>query len=120
MLNYTFPLWLLCLSTAFAQTALPLVPAQSGNISVSGEATIYVVPDQILVHFGVESKDMDLVTKKQKNKAISDAALQSIKAQGVASGDIQTDYLEVEPRYDYHNGEQRFVGYYTRSSLSIM
>lgn len=93
--------------------------SQSGAINVRGDATIYVVPDKILIHFGVETKDKDLVTSRMNNKAITDKALAKIKELGVKESDIQTDFLNVEPRYRWEGGKEVFLGYYSRNGLVV-
>ncbi|MDP0494975.1 MAG: SIMPL domain-containing protein [Verrucomicrobiota bacterium JB024] len=98
--------------------------ACTGNISVTGEATVYVVPDIIKVNFGIETKDMELAASQAKNRAILRKALEAFHRLGIEDSDIKTDVLSVEPRYESgryeaNRGENVFLGYYSRTGFVV-
>lgn len=93
--------------------------ACTGNISVSGDATIYVVPDIIKVNFGIETKDMELAASQTKNRAILRKAVEAFHRLGIDDSDIKTDVLSVEPRYESSRGENVFLGYFSRTGFVV-
>ncbi len=70
------------------------------QISVSGEATVKVVPDEVILSIGVNTSDATVKAAKQRN----DEAIQAVQAAALANGveakNIQSDYLSIDPRYD--------------------
>lgn len=101
-------------STVSAQS-----PVQSRTISVSGEAQVNVVPDEVVITLGVETNDKVLKVAKQQNddritKIIAQAGEFDVKPEKV-----KTDYFSVEPRYksDYENHE--FLGYWVRKNVVV-
>ena len=88
-------------------------------ISVNGEAVVKVQPDQIIITFGVETWDKDIMLAKQKNNDIMQKSLKVIKDAGIPDKDIQTDYLSVEPRYDDSYEKKDFIGYFIRNTFVV-
>lgn len=89
------------------------------KITVNGEAVVNVKPDKIVVTFGIETWDPDVMVAKQKNNDILKKAIVAIKETGVADKEIQTDHLSIEPRYknDYH--KEDFIGYFVRNTFVV-
>jgi uncharacterized protein len=98
--------------------ARAITAADRPTISVNGEASVNVVPDRIVVRFGIETSDMDMQLAKRKNNGILKAALVAVRALGVADRDLQTDFLQVEPRYQEY-GNREFLGYFVRVSFVV-
>lgn len=90
------------------------------SISTSGEATIYVTPDQVIVNFGVETFNAEMDAATAANKQAAATLVQAIKDLGIEEKHIQTDTLQVAIAYysatDKHNQIQ---GYYARRSYSV-
>ncbi len=89
------------------------------KITVNGEAVVKVQPDQIIITFGIETWDKDIMIAKQKNNDIMQKALKVIKDAGIQDKDIQTDYLSVEPRYDDSYEKKDFIGYFVRNTFVV-
>ena len=89
------------------------------KIMVNGEAVVKVQPDQIIITFGIETWDKDIMLAKQKNNDIMQKALKVIKDTGIPDKDIQTDYLSVEPRYDENYEKKDFIGYFIRNTFVV-
>ena len=86
------------------------VHAPPRTISTSGEAIVYVVPDEVIVNFGVQTFDKDLDKSKAANDEMSAKLLKSIKALGVEDKHVQTDTLNIEIQYnDRHLGIEGYV-----------
>jgi uncharacterized protein len=85
--------------------ASTVLPAQqpTRSISVTGQAEVRVAPTLVNIVFGVETRNNALATAKDENDRRVAAVVQSTQALGVATKDIQTDYIQVEPRYNEMN-----------------
>ena len=97
------------------------MPLAAGNevISVSGEAELRVVPDEVLLSLGVESFDKVLKTAKTQNDAAIKRAIDVARSQGVLPEHIQTDYIGIEPKYDRGDITRALLGYEVRKSILI-
>src|SRR5260221_12299843 len=69
------------------------------TISTSGEAIVYVVPDEVVVGAGVETFSQNLDKAKSDNDEASTRLVKAIKALKIEDRDISTDVLTVEIRY---------------------
>jgi uncharacterized protein YggE len=89
------------------------------KISVNGEALVYAKPDKIVVAFGIETWDMDIMAAKQKNNEILKKTMAVIRELGIPEKEIQTDHLSIEPRYTDNYRKENFIGYFVRNSLVV-
>jgi uncharacterized protein YggE len=89
------------------------------KITVNGEAVVMVQPDQIVINFGIETWDKDIMVAKQKNNEIMKRAMTVIKESGILDKDIQTDYLSVEPRYNDNYEKKDLIGYFIRNTFVV-
>src|SRR5262245_22784924 len=97
----------------FAVIAALLIahPALAQNtLSVTGDASVMVMPDRVSLSLGVESRNESLVAAKAENDAGVRKVIDAARAMGIAATDIQTDYMQVQMRYD--NDAQTVVSYY--------
>jgi uncharacterized protein YggE len=113
---------------ALAWLLFPLAaPAQSDRtredekrtISVEGEAEVKVAPDHIILTLGIETSDKDLSRAKELHDARTRSVIASVKNAGAEAKDIQTDYLEIEPRYEWSSKPENFIGYFVRKTLVV-
>ncbi len=91
------------------------------QITVTGEATVYVKPDKIEMRFGITTDDLELTKAKSQNTEIFKKARQTIKELGVAEKDVCTDHLFTEPRWEYPYDivRKNFLGYFVRNNFVI-
>ena len=89
------------------------------KISVNGEAVVKVAPDKIVITFGIETWDANVMVAKQKNNDILKKATATIDELGVPEKDIQTDHLSVQPRYKNEYRKEDFIGYFVRNTLVV-
>jgi uncharacterized protein YggE len=101
-----------------ALAALPLTPAFP-QISVSGSAEVKVVPDEIRLSVGVETRDQNLDVARRQNDERIASALAFLKDAGVKDKDVQTDFISVMPDYDYNSSHVKPVAYIVRKSIEI-
>ncbi len=93
------------------------VHAPPRSISITGESIVYVVPDEVIVNFGVQTFDPSLDKAKNQNDEQSTRLLKAIKSLGVEDKHVKTDTLNVEIRYE--NNRRAIEGYETRRIYSI-
>ena len=89
------------------------------KITVNGEAVVKVQPDQIIITFGIETWDKNILTAKKENNEIMNRAVTLIKESGIKDKNIQTDYLSIEPRYDDNYDKKNFIGYFVRNTFVV-
>jgi uncharacterized protein YggE len=102
-----------------AWTENQLAPAEPGVITVTGEAEVRVVPDEVLLTLGVETWDEDLRTAKNQNDERVKAVLAIAQSYGVEARHIQTDHISIEPRYEDNYEKEDLIGYFVRKTIVI-
>ena len=98
--------------------ALSFTPAFS-QINVSGSAEVKVAPDEIRLSVGVETRDQSLDVARQQNDERIASALAFLKSAGVKDKDVQTDFINVVPDYDYNSSRVKPAAYIVRKSIEI-
>jgi uncharacterized protein len=90
------------------------------TITATGESIVYVVPDEVVVSFGVETYDPSLDKAKSDNDRMSESLLKAIKSLKIDEKHIQTDTLNisVQPR-NYQKPSEGIDGYWARRSYAI-
>jgi uncharacterized protein len=89
------------------------------TISVSGEAEVLVVPDEVILSLGVESFDKVLKTAKIANDEAIKRTIAVARGYGIPAEYIQTDYLGIEPRHRDSQVAFELLGYDVRKSVVI-
>lgn len=103
----------------FALTVSAQEPARQPSISVSGEAVIQVVPDEVILDVGMETSNRYLKAAKEANDTAITRALNAARKHGVPAERIQTDHLDVEPRYRRGEATGELLGYVVQKSLTV-
>jgi uncharacterized protein YggE len=90
-------------AVASLASAVPAARAEEqvpkASVTTSGEATVYVKPDEVVVSFGVETVDPSLDKSKEQNDAASARLVKAVKEAGVEERHLQVDALTVQIRY---------------------
>lgn len=109
-------LFLTAFSTALAQPSAP------PTISLSGSAEVKVAPDEIMLNVAVETRSATLEPARLENDEKIAAALAFLKRCKIKDKDVQTDYINIQPDYDYRSSSESHVkpvAYIVRKSLEI-
>jgi uncharacterized protein YggE len=69
------------------------------TISVSGTGMVSAAPDQALVSLGVQTDAEEASTALSENSSQMQALIDALEAAGIAAEDIQTQVLQLYPRY---------------------
>jgi uncharacterized protein YggE len=99
---------------ASAQTAPPPM------ITVSGEATISVAPDQAEIEAGVTSDAKTAREASEANNAAMGKLLLALKAANIEQRDIQTSRVSLQPQYaPNRTGPSPAVGYRASNRVTV-
>jgi uncharacterized protein YggE len=114
-MKLTLPLAILALSL-LAAPALAQVPPPA--ISVTGEATVSVAPDQAMIDGGVTSDAKTAREAAEANNAAMAKVLAALKGAGLDDKDTQTSRLSLQPKYtaDRASGAPATVNGYRASN----
>ncbi|MCJ7508467.1 MAG: SIMPL domain-containing protein, partial [candidate division Zixibacteria bacterium] len=88
-------------------------------ISVTGEAEVKVVPDEVVLTLGVETWDKDLNVAKNQNDERVKKVLAVAKKHKIQSKDTQTDCISIEPRYEDQWQHRNFAGYFVSKRIAL-
>ena len=98
---------------AMAQTPPPA-------ISVTGEATVSVPPDQAQIDGGVTTDAKTAREASDANNAAMGKVLLALKVAGIDEKDYQTSRLSLQPQYaPNHNGPSPVVGYRASNRVTV-
>ena len=101
-----------------AAPALAQVPPPA--ISVSGEATVSVAPDQAQIDAGVSSEAKTAREASEANNAAMGKVLLALKGAGIEEKDYQTARLSLQPQYSPNRtGASAVTGYRASNRVSI-
>jgi uncharacterized protein len=93
--------------------------SETKSISVSGEAEVRVVPDEVILTLGVETFDKVLKVAKSLNDERVKKTISIAKGYGVPAEYIQTDYINIRPRYQNYDIALELLGYVVRKTVVI-
>lgn len=86
-------------------------------VTVAGEAEVNVAPDEVVFDLTVSTFNKELrVAKSQTDERLKNVVALA-KKYGVADADIQTDYINLVPRYRGDNEARALLGYSVRKDL---
>ncbi len=89
------------------------------GISVTGQGKVLGKPDVAKLTLGVKA-EADTVQKARDQAAVSlDGIVKSLKNNGVADKDMQTQQLNIQPQYDYNDGERKLRGFQVTNILNV-
>jgi uncharacterized protein YggE len=91
---------LILVLVAWKGEAAPLTAASEPRlVTVTGEAEVRVVPDEVILTLGIQTADNQLAAAKSQNDAIVKRVLALADEAGIAPEHVQTDYIGIQPRY---------------------
>ena len=99
----------------------------NSGIWVTGQASVTVEPDLVLLSIGVETTAKTVAEARAEAAGAMDAILQSVEANGIEDQDVQTQSFYIWPQYEYPeviSGETRtrtqvLVGYTLSNTARI-
>ena len=105
-------------------TALVLMLAATAaladtKITVSGTGEVRISADTAVISLGVSARDKDVLKAQQKVNELIAAIRKTLKEQGVAEENINTEYINIYALYDYENDQEQLAAYNASSTLAI-
>ena len=91
---------------------------QGNIVSVSGDAEIKVIPNQVLISVGVETRDRNLAVARMQNDTVVRSVLDAIARFQIDATDVQTDFIQVNMRYQ-SSAETIVDHYVVEKSIAI-
>src|SRR5262249_40520452 len=80
-------------------------------ITVAGEAEVNVAPDEVVFDVTVQTINKDLRLAKNQTDDRLKKVVDLTRKYQIASADVQTDYVRLEPRYRGNDESRLFIGY---------
>ena len=105
--------------TTNTRTVLAADTALARSITVTGDADVRVVPDEVVFAFGVEIGDSNLTTAKNQNDARVVQVINKLKSMGIDQKYIQTDRINIEPRYQDTYTRTGVIGFVVRKTIAV-
>jgi uncharacterized protein len=87
-------------------------------VTVTGDADVKVTPDIVEVTVGVESIDTTVAAVKAKNESALAQLLAAVSKAGVDGKDVQTEFINLEPRYRNYEAHD-VLGYVARRTVTL-
>lgn len=90
------------------------------TISVQGQGKVNAVPDIATLNFGVQTgRQKSADGAMQMLSASMNKVFEAVKAAGVEEKDIATQYLSLNPSYDWNEGVRLDTGFEASQSLTV-
>lgn len=92
------------------------------GITVQGMGKVTISPDLATLTVAVQSQAKTAAEAQSKASGTMARVIDAVKAQGIADADIATQWISLEPQYDYNtNGTTppRVTGYASNQGLSV-
>ena len=109
-------------TTASGQTITPTpVSTQQQGIWVSGTGKVTVTPDIANISLGIQAQDTSVAAAQAAATQAMDQVLASLKANGIADKDIQTQYYSINQvtHWDQNTGKQIVDGYSVSNTVTV-
>ncbi len=88
-------------------------------ITVTGSADVMVVPNEAALLLGVETQHKELQTAKSENDARIEKIFAVAKNYAIKKKNIKTNYITIEPRYEYQRDQNTFIGFFVKQSIVL-
>ena len=92
--------------------AFPAIAQQNierSLVNVTGEGTVKVEPDEVLIKSRIEHEGASAAEVKKQNDEVVNKVIKYLKSQNIDEKNIQTDYMNLNKRYDYNDKTYSYV-----------
>ncbi|MBR6165251.1 MAG: SIMPL domain-containing protein [Clostridia bacterium] len=89
------------------------------KITVNGTGEVRVSADTAIISLGVNARDKDVLKAQQQVNETIAAIRAALIEQGVKEENINTDFINIYPLYDYSNDQEQLAAYNASSTLAI-
>jgi uncharacterized protein YggE len=100
-------------------TPVLMMPAPS-TLSLSANGEVSAAPDMATINFAVVTQGNTASDAMKANNVRMNAVMASLKSAGIAAKDIQTSNLNLNPQYDYTDGQApKLTGYQAQNQVTV-
>lgn len=89
------------------------------QITTSGSADVLVVPDEVIIHVGVETRNENLDVARQQHDERMKGALRFLKTSGVPDRNVQTDFINLTMEYNGDSWHSKTAVYVVRKFIEV-
>ena len=89
------------------------------KITVNGTGEVRASADTAIISLGVNARDKDVLKAQQRVNETIAAIRTALIEQGVKEENINTDFINIYPLYDYSNDQEQLAAYNASSTLAI-
>ena len=90
------------------------------TLSLSASGEVSATPDKATINFAVVSQGKTASEAMKANNVRMNAVMSALKSAGIADKDIQTSSLNLNPQYDYTDGQNpRLTGYQAQNQITV-
>ncbi|MCL2811424.1 MAG: SIMPL domain-containing protein [Clostridia bacterium] len=100
-------------------TAIGQLTAESGELTVTGTASIAVEPDKATIMLGVSIADASVSAAQEKANITIQTIIDSLTALGIDQSKMSTNNYSVYPTYDYSQEPAAVNGYQVNNMLTV-
>lgn len=97
------------------------VLANSPRIVTTATEEVEIAPDRAVITFTVETKGRTAAAAGSENARIQAAVLDTLRRVGIASAQLKTQGVSINPEYEYprEGGRPTVVGYQAQNSIQV-
>lgn len=117
------PTFLLLVILMVVPSALAQTPQQRSLVTVSGQAEVLVVPDEVVFNVRVSALDKDLQKARIRTDEVVKKVLALSRSYQIPPELVQTDYISLEERYSDEEATRKpsvFLGYLVEKKVAII
>ncbi len=89
------------------------------TITLDGQGKVTAKPDVATVQLGVVTEGATVKDIQKKNTDKMNAIIAAIKGMGIKAEDIQTQNYNLNPKYDWSDGNQKLIGYTINQNVTV-
>lgn len=82
---------------------------QRSTVNVTGEGVVKVIPDEVIIKSRIEHEGDSATEVKKQNDKVVNNVIKYLQAQGIDDKNINTDYMNLNKRYDYNDKTYSYV-----------
>ncbi|PKD16724.1 hypothetical protein APR41_07915 [Salegentibacter salinarum] len=79
------------------------------GIHVTGEGVVKVAPDKVTIKSQIEHEGQSATSVKSQNDEVVDKVIKYLKSEGIAEKNINTNYINLNKRYNYNDKTYTYV-----------
>jgi uncharacterized protein YggE len=108
-------------SPLIAQTQTNAVSAAPPRIITTATEEVEIAPDRAVLTFTVETRGRTAAAAGTENARIQAAVLDTLRRVGIASAQLKTQGVSINPEYEYprEGGRPTVVGYQAQNSIQV-